>query len=162
MNRTVTRLSGWLLGCCLLVGCAIPLANYDQRAYENATSLKPLALAMIDRSMQRGSWLQYNRALEDLLVQLAAAYEYANGIEYNNEAAANWKDLIGDEERMMLGWATLWSNCGDDTECRVSPALATEYKIQATEAFDIIICLEANKRQLSRCEALTRPTGAGG
>ncbi|MEM7281021.1 MAG: hypothetical protein AAF438_05275 [Pseudomonadota bacterium] len=148
MSHTFVRrlILAFLLSC--LTAC-VNLAGYDQRAYENATSLKPRTIAMVEKSKIAGSFVANEAAVERLMIDLEAAFEYANGIEYNNEAAKNWRDLIGNEERMVTAWAVRW-----DRQGQVGPALANELKLQFAEAFDIIICLEANKRQLSACPSL--------
>lgn len=137
----------------IAIWCAacVPLAGYDQQAYQNATSLKAATLAMMDRSAEEDSLNTNKAAVDDLLVRLSAAYEYANGVEHNNEAARNWRDLIGDDDLMIMGWVHLWRSNGS-----ISPALLSEMRIQIAEGFDTIICLEANKRQLTSCQNLKR------
>ncbi len=141
-----------LLLVALVVWCTacVHLPGYDQRAYENATSLKAQTLALLDRSEVE----QYETALNSvnaLRVSLSAAYEYANGIQYNNEAAKNWRDLIGDEESMISGWLLLWQQEGP-----LAQIFSRELRITIAEGFDLIICLEANKRELTACEHLKR------
>ena len=140
----------FLLLAALCTAC-VPLAGYDQQAYQNATSLKAETLAMMDRSVEEDSLNSNKAAVDDLMVQLSAAYEYANGIEHNNEAARNWRDLIGNDELMIKGWIHMWREGGS-----ISPAFLSEMKIQIAEGFDTIICLEANKRQMTACQSLKR------
>ena len=104
---------------------------------------------MVEKSKLGNSYGLNEKAAENLMIQLQAAFEYANGIEHNNEAAKNWRDLIGDEEQMVTAWMTRWK-----TDGQVNPSLANELRSQFAEGFDIIICLEANKRQLSACPNL--------
>ena len=143
LRRLILAFSLFCLTAC------VNLAGYDQRAYENATSLKPRTLAMVEKSKLGNSYGLNEKAAENLMIQLQAAFEYANGIEHNNEAAKNWRDLIGDEEQMVTAWMTRWK-----TDGQVDPTLANELRSQFAEGFDIIICLEANKRQLSACPNL--------
>lgn len=146
VRRTI--LLFWLA---IATSACVQLAGYDQKAYENATSLKPATLAMVAKSGKEDSFAANAAATEDLLVKLSAAYEYANGIEFNNEAAKNWRDLIGNDDSMIKGWLAGWQNNGS-----VSQAFLPEISEQLAEGFDTIICLEANKRQLSSCENLKR------
>ena len=146
IRRTI--LLAWLA---IVASACVQLAGYDQRAYENATTLKAATLALVGKSVESDSFTANEAVADDLLVRLNAAYEYANGIEYNNEAAKNWRDLIGDDESMINGWLALWRNNGS-----VSAAFLPEIREQLAEGFDTIICLEANKRQLSSCETLKR------
>ena len=135
----------------LIVSACVQLAGYDQQAYENATTLKAATLAMLEKSSDSGSFVAHQRATDTLLVSLSAAYEYANGIEHNNEAAKNWRDLIGDDDTMIKGWLKIWRTYGS-----VSEAILLELREQLAEGFDTIICLEANKRELSSCDSLKR------
>ena len=154
MRRIYARRPGLLslLPLLLLATAAcVPLAGYDQRAYENATTLKARTLALYDKSLKEESYAGNADAVDRLLVDLSAAYEYANGVEYNNEAASNWDDLIGDEDGMIKGWLSLWEDAG-----QISPIFAEENRRQIEEGFDTIICLEANKRQLTACTSLKR------
>ncbi len=141
----------WLIFCLLGMSTAcVHLAGYDQKAYENATSLKAQTLALLDRSTAE-SFDQTPNSVNALRVELSAAYEYANGIQYNNEAAKNWRDLIGDEDTMINGWLSLWQRQGS-----LSQIFAGELRATIAEGFDLIICLEANKRELTACEHLKR------
>ena len=160
-----SRLGAFLLLFVPLAGC-VQLAGYDQQAYENATSLKAATLAMMDKSGKTGSYSQQEAAIEQLRVQLRAAYEYANGVDNNNEAARNWRELIGDpallgaeaEPLLISSWIQAWNDRDRDRSegaiARYS-VLLPELKIQIAEGFDTIICLEANKRELTACNALT-------
>jgi hypothetical protein len=129
----------------------VPLAGYDQKAYENATTLKAKTLALYDKSLKEDSYTGNADPVDKLLVDLSAAYEYANGVEYNNEAASNWNDLIGDEDQMIKGWLSVWMDAG-----KISEIFAEQNRPQIEEGFDTIICLEANKRQLTECASLKR------
>jgi len=151
ITETRLRTNALLLLTTLLIAACIPLAGYDQQAYQNATSLKAATIAMVEKSSEDDSFAANGAAVEDLLVRLSAAYEYANGVEHNNEAAKNWDDLIGDDDSMVKGWISNWRAGGS-----ISPALLPEIKMQIAEGFDTIICLEANKRQLTACESLKR------
>ena len=127
----------------------VSLAGYDQRAYENATSLKAATLAMMSKSTRENSYQPNEAAIDALLVSLDAAFDYANGIEHNNEAAKNCHDLIGNDEQMIGSWISDWQEDG-----KVSAIFLEELKPQIAEGFDTIICLEANKRQVTACESL--------
>ena len=132
-----------------MLACAcVSLPGYDQAAYENATSLKARTLALVEKSgIYR--YAKYEEDSDDLLVDLSAAYEYANGVEHNNESAKNWQSLIGNEGSMVRGWLAIWQK--QDT---ISESAVAEHRVLIGEAFDTIICLEANKRQLTSCDSL--------
>lgn len=143
------RLAIILLG--MLAAACVSLPGYDQVAYENATSLKAHTLALLEKSGDHRSYARYEDAIDDLLVDLSAAFEYANGVEHNNESAKNWRDLTGDESALVKGWLNSWRNQG-----QISTTGIAEHRILISEAFDTIICLEANKRQMTSCDSLKR------
>ncbi len=132
------------------LACAcVSLPGYDQKAYENATSLKARTLALLEKSREDHSYAQNEDAIDDLLVSLSAAFEYANGVEHNNESAKNWRNLIGDERSLVSGWLATWRQQNHITQAGVA-----ENSILIGEAFDTIICLEANKRRMTSCTSL--------
>lgn len=140
------------------LACAcVALPGYDQKAYENATSLKAHTLALVEKSGEADSYANNRENIDDLLVNLSAAFEYANGIEHNNESAKNWRNLIGDESSLVNGWLETWRQQEQITQAGVA-----ENSILIGEAFDTIICLEANKRRLTFCRSLKQADSAPG
>lgn len=130
--------------CLTVVSCtSFQLAGYDQKAYENATTLKPQTLALVTKSGTSDSYSTNTEKLDALFIQLESAFEYANGVNHNNEAASNWRDLIND---ILENWHDVWKE-----NQQLSPSAASEIGGQIRQAFDTIICLEANKRQLTEC-----------
>lgn len=124
-----------------LAGC-VSLAGYDQHAYENATSLKANTMGQINTF---GVSFSYDKVSKNkLFVELESAFEYANGVQHNNEASKAWRWLIDD---IVQGYFQLCIT----QEGKISKAAFNEYMPQVGEAFDNIICLEANKRSLTNC-----------
>lgn len=134
-----------------LAYACVSLPGYDQKAYENATTLKARTLALVEKSGEDESYAKNAEAIDDLLISLSAAFEYANGVENNNESAKNWRSLIGDERSLVNGWLKTWRQ-----QTRITQAGVAENSILIGEAFDTIICLEANKRRLTSCTSLKR------
>ncbi|HSG97452.1 MAG TPA: hypothetical protein VLA11_05635 [Woeseiaceae bacterium] len=140
------------------LACAcVSLPGYDQTAYENATSLKARTLALVEKSGEDNSYAKNEDAIDDLQVSLNAAFEYANGVEHNNESAKNWRNLIGDEGSLVNGWLATWRQQKNITQAGV-----TENSILIGEAFDTIICLEANKRRMTSCTSLQKTDPSSG
>lgn len=122
----------------------VTLAGYDQQAYENATTLKAEVIAFIN---QAGTSCNIDEDKKyALMVRLESAYEYANGVEYNNEAASNWRDQI---DGLVDSYFVA---CNEQN--KVSRGFFDGVKEQINEGFDTIICLEANKREITKCENL--------
>lgn len=135
---------------CLIVlssfGCgSLMLAAYDQKAYENATSLKVETTNLLNDVGITCNIDKLKKAA--LLVKLEKAYEYANGVSYNNEAAKNWRDQID------TLFPSIYKVCAEAGS--VSSAAFDLFVQQVKQGFDTIICLEANKREITRCANLT-------
>lgn len=139
-----------LLWAVALAACAPLIAEYSLEAYRNATTLKAETVALIDKSTEPYS--RHAEAAEALSVRIAAAHEFAAGLPANQISARQWA-LMRDPDRALFGgFVRFWRSSGT-----VSPAFRDEYRGQISEAFDYIICLEANKQSRARCPA---PAGA--
>lgn len=127
-----------------LAGCQPLISAYDHAAYQNATSLKAQVLALADRST--GQFKANEQRVEAVLLELDKAYEYAAGVEANKVSARQWEILKDPEGDLVGGFVRTW---------RAQGALSTAYiankKRQLAQAFDYIICLEANKREAAAC-----------
>ncbi|MEJ8572175.1 hypothetical protein [Microbaculum marinum] len=136
-----------------LVGACAIAPEYSAVAYKNATDLKVESLELISESTD--SYSQHSLQAKDLTENLDKAYEYANGLPHNEVTAEMWWKIKSPDQPLVGGYLALWRTRG-----KVTPALADEYQTQVAEAFDYLICLEANKKTLSRCEAKA-PAGDG-
>jgi len=137
--KTQRLLGGVIL--IILAGC-VSLAGYDQHAYENATSLKATTIGKLNSF---GVSCSYDTASRNqLIVELESAFEYANGVQHNNEASKAWRWLIDDIVQ------SYFQRCISQ-KAKISKSAFNEYMPQVGEAFDNIICLEANKRSLTKC-----------
>ena len=138
------RLAVALTTLFLLVACSPLISPFSQVAYQNATDLKAHSLALVDQSAE--PYPQHADQAEQLLVDLSAAYEFVNGMKGNDISAAQWQLMRDPDKNLMGGFVGFWEEA--DT---VSPAFSDEYRGQIAEAFDYIICLEANKRSNTQC-----------
>lgn len=134
-----------LLAVGLLVGACAPLiAQYNPEAYKNATSLKAETLSLIDKSGE--AYSTRKKEVEVLTTKIDAAYEYVAGLPNNQITAQQWQ-ILRDPNGVLYGaFVRVWQRQGT-----VSPAFRTQYKLQMAEAFDQIICLEANKQAATSC-----------
>lgn len=131
---------------------SIRLAGYDQKAYENATTLKAEVTAFVNEGGIECSIDDEKKGA--LQLKLESAYEYANGVEHNNEAASNWRDQI---DTLSESYFVACREQG-----RISQAFFDDLKMQIRQGFDTIICLEANKREITICEGLTQESDRDG
>ena len=121
-----------LVLCLLLVSCnTVKLAGYDQKAYENATTLKPETLAPVSKSSTSDGYANNQDQVEKLFIRLESAFEYANGIDYNNEAVNNWRNMISET---LEDWHEEWKN-----NQSLTPVGASEIRNQIGLEFDTII-----------------------
>ncbi len=136
-----------------LTSCGLfRLADYDQRAYENATYLKAKTVALLN-SIGLGCEIDES-AISEWRLAMEAAYEYANGIAHNNEAALNWRTLIDDIAVSPITACRDLLADDDSPSTNLSKAFFTEALHQTRQGFDVLICLEANKRRASSCATL--------
>jgi hypothetical protein len=129
----------------LIAACStLPVGEYSLEAYKNATSLKAETLALIGRSTE--SYSTHVEEIEALNVRIDAAYEFAAGTPNNQISAQQWlilRDPDGDLYGLFLSY---WRQRG-----QLAPAMSEQLGAQIGEAYDYIICLEANKQAQTSC-----------
>jgi hypothetical protein len=135
----------FLLAVGLAVGACAPLiAQYNAEAYKNATSLKAETLSLIDKAGE--AYPTRKKDVEILTTKIDAAYEYVAGLPDNQISAQQWQ-ILRDSNGVLYGaFVRVWQQQGT-----VSRGFRTQYKLQMAEAFDQIICLEANKQAATSC-----------
>ena len=84
--------------------------------------------------------------VDALETRLSAAYEFSAGTPYNGESTVLWQTLLDPQSQLAVSYFDYWEEHG-----RVSAAYWRNMRVQVAEAFDTIICLEANKQKASRC-----------
>ena len=122
----------------LMSSCASTIAVFDQRAYENATSLKPAALTLMDQATE--PFADHSAEVRTLMTSVEAAYEYANGIPKNQPSAIQWRILKDPDGALLGGFLKLWEDKGTLLEGDIKAN-----KKNVSDAFDTIIELEAAK-----------------
>ena len=129
-----------------LAACDPLISPFREQAYENATKLKAQSLALIVKAGEPYS--SHHVAIEKLLVDVDAAYEYANGLPNNDVVSQQWNTLRNPDGNLLGGFARRWRSSGT-----LAPFFRDEIATQVGEAFDTIICVEINKREASVCES---------
>lgn len=130
-------------------GCAPLIAGYDVESFKAATSLKAEVSTLIDNSSE--TYNSRRTQVEAITTKVDAAYEFAAGLPSNQLSASQWNILRDPRGALYGGFVRSWQLAGT-----TSTAYRTEKKKQITEAFDYIICLEANKKESKAC---TPPSG---
>ena len=126
------------------VACAPLIGPYSPTSYQYATSLKAETLALMDKAEEPYS--THAAAVDALMVELDKAYEYVNGVPSNKISAKQWEILIDKDGDLVGKFFKRWKE--NDTLSRV---FIDEFKGVVADAFDEIICLEANKKEPSEC-----------
>ncbi|HNY70023.1 MAG TPA: hypothetical protein PKH14_04475 [Syntrophorhabdus sp.] len=129
----------------ILVACAPLIGPYSPTAYQNATSLKAETLAVMDRATL--PYPDNELSIQELMVKIDAAYEYVNGIPSNSISAQQWMLLKKPDGNLLGKFFHRWKEKGV-----LSQEYITEFKGLVSDAFDEIICLEANKKNADDCK----------
>lgn len=128
----------------LLLSCMPAIGPYSPVAYENATSLKAATIALMDRASE--PYASHRNAVETLLVDIDKAFEFVQGVPSNSISAAQW-DILRRSDGDLLGkFFRRWKEDGT-----LSKTYIVEFKAIVADAFDEIICLEANKKEATKC-----------
>ena len=149
VNKDMWRSPSVVVFLCLLASCAPLIGPYSPTAYQNATSLKATTLDLMDKATEPYS--KHQKEIESTSVEIDKAYEYVNGVPSNSISAKQWfilKDPNGD----LLGtFFKRWKEAETKQPPALSPTYVNEFKGQVSDAFDEIICLEANKKEATQC-----------
>lgn len=128
----------------LLYGCTPLIGPHSPAAYENATSLKAEVLSILGKA--NTPYADNKEKIEAIQLQAEKSYEYVKGVPGSNLSAKQW-EILKDPEGDLLGkFFKRWKE-----RTTLSDILIKEYKSLASDAFDEIICLEANKKQKTEC-----------
>jgi hypothetical protein len=136
--RSVFALFLWLAACAPLIG------PYSPTAYKNATGLKAETLALMDKATT--PYAENEGKVEALMVEIDKAYEYVHGIPSNDLSARHWTILKKPDGDLLGRFFGRWKSEG-----RLTPVYISEFKAIISDAFDEIICLEANKKAANQC-----------
>lgn len=128
-----------------LAACDPLISPFREQAYQNATTLKAQSLALIAKS--EDPYSSHRVAVENLLIEVDAAFEYADGLPRNEVISNQWDILRDPNGNLLGGFAQRWRVSGP-----LTPFVRDEVAIQVGEAFDAIICVEINKREPSVCD----------
>jgi hypothetical protein len=143
IKQTSTPLFISVLFICL-AACAPLIGPYSPTAYKNATSLKAETLALMDKATE--PYTKYEEKVEALRVEIDKAYEYVHGIPSDNLSAGQWEILKNPEGDLLGKFFFRWKSKGT-----LDGVYIDEFKGIISDAFDEIICLEANKKSARKC-----------
>jgi hypothetical protein len=133
-----------LLLCLCLISCAPLIGPYSPTAYQNATDLKAETLALMDKAATPYS--ENEKQVEALMVDINKAYEYVHGIHSNDLSARQWEILKRTDGALLGRFWGRWKSEGT-----LKRVYIDEFRGLVSDAFDEIICLEANKKEAKKC-----------
>ena len=146
-QKTVFTQTGAVL--CFLVlclsACSPLIGPYSPTAYKYATSLKAETLALMSKAKE--PYAKHAAKTDALFVEFHKAHEYVKGVPGNSISAAQWAILIKEDGDLAGKFFMRWKE-----RTTLSPAYIQEFKKLISDAFDEIICLEANKKSASKCK----------
>jgi len=130
----------------LLCACTPLIGPYSPVAYQNATSLKAETLALMDKATE--PYDSHKAEVDKLFVDAAKAYEFVKGIPSNSASTKQWEILTKRDGDLMGKFFGRWSE-----RRTLSADFIKEFKAIISDAYDEIICLEANKKEAKACSA---------
>jgi hypothetical protein len=139
----IVKLLAPALALCLSA-CGPLIAEYSVEAYKNATTLKAETEALVDKSAQ--PYGSSKKDIDALTTKINAAYEFAAGMPFNQISAQQWQILRDPNGTLYGEFLRVWKQ-----QNTLGAGFRTEEKAQLDEAFDYIICLEANKQAPKVC-----------
>lgn len=128
----------------LLSACAPLIGPYSPIAYQNATSLKAETLALVDKATE--PYGDHKAEVERVLVENRKALEFVRGVPSNSLSARQWQILTQPDGALLGRFFTRWRD-----EQRLSRPFIDNFRAILSDAYDEIICLEANKKESTAC-----------
>jgi hypothetical protein len=128
-----------------LLSCA-SISPFSLTAYEQATSLKVDALALVSRAGE--PFRDHREEVAALVERIEKAYEFARGRPNNEITTRQWEILKDPERRSLGGFLKRW-----ERESTLSEPFIREAKGLVADGFDTIIELESGKRGAADVQA---------
>jgi hypothetical protein len=129
--------SAWIVAALFLTACTT-IAPFDEYAYQQDTSLKVDALALVAKSTE--PYAEHAAEVTDLQSRCLKAYEYAKGLPKNEDTTAQWTIITDPKGGSLFAYLELWNK-----EKQIKPAEAQDAGDLLGKQFDQIIQLESGK-----------------
>ena len=114
------------------------IAPFSHFAYQQATSLKVEALALMEKATEQSA--SHENEIKELETKIEKAYEYAKGRPKNELSAEQWQILKDPNKNLLGGFIKRWRK-----ESTLSTHFIKEAKGLVADAFDTISALESGK-----------------
>jgi len=139
-TRGLVILFVWMLSACW----GPKIGPYSEVAYQNATSLKAETLGIMEKATE--PYDAHKVEVENLFVEVNKAHEFVKGVPSNSISSQQWEILIKRDGDLIGKFFSRWSESKILTKTYID-----EFKPIVSDAFDEIICLEANKKTVKQC-----------
>jgi len=114
------------------------ISPYSHFAYQQATSLKVEALALMDKATD--PYANHEKEVKELESKIEKAYEYDKGRPKNKLSTAQWEILKDPNRNLLGGFIIRW-----EKDKKLSLTFIKETKGLVADAFDTISGLESGK-----------------
>ncbi len=131
-----------LAGSLLLLGCASLISEFDQKALDQAETLKATSLALMNKATNSHS--DHKSEIDALKVAVEEAYAYAKQREQNLLTVKQWEVLKDAESNLLGGFLKLW-----ESEGKLDAVFVEEATKLVAAGFDNIIELEKAKKGIT-------------
>ena len=144
MQQTPIRKGSIVFLMLLLCSCSSLIGPFSPIAYQNATSLKAEVLTLLNKADT--PYKDNQLKIEAAQLKAEQAYEFVKGVPKSQLSTKQW-EILKDPDGDLLGkFFKRWKE-----RSTLSKVIIVEYKRLASDAFDEIICLEANKKEATEC-----------
>lgn len=121
-----------------LMACGPTISQFNETAYQQATSLKVESVRLMDAASE--PYDEHADSVRALKKELDKALEYAKGRPRNEITTEQWEILIDADGNLLGGFLARWKQ-----ESTLNDVYVSEKKEQVRKAFDTIIELESGK-----------------
>ncbi|WP_199688827.1 hypothetical protein [Pectobacterium carotovorum] len=125
--------------CCLFLLSCSTISLFNQRAYEQAVTIKVDALALIDKALTE-PYEENRHEVVLLKIQVEKAYEYARGLPKNEIVTKQWEIIKNPNRNSLGGFLAYW-----ERNNTLSKTFVTDMKEVISNGFDQVIELESGK-----------------
>ena len=123
-----------------LAACAT-ISPYNEKAYENATSVKAEAIKLLGKANEPYS--THQKDIDTLELDASKANEFAKGLSQNTDIVKQYAIILNQDGGLLYGALKKWK-----TKDRLSDVEIAEFSAQLGKQFDQVIGLEQGKNKL--------------
>ena len=134
----VAARAGFAAALLAAASACVPIASYDQHAYEQTTSLKVQSLDLMAKATE--PYAGHESEVQALELRIREAYEYARHLPHNELTARQWQIVMNPDGHSLFGFFARWQSEG-----RLGGAFVKDAQGVVSDDFDQIIGLEMGK-----------------